>query len=53
MVLVYMWYCVHDIHVVLRACGTMYVHYVVMVLGHVYSLCCIMCMDMCCVIHQV
>ena len=31
MVLVYMWYCVHVVHAVLRACGTMYVHGVVMV----------------------
>jgi len=43
MVLVYMWYCVHDIHAVLRACGTMYVHCVVMVLWHVYSLFFTMC----------
>ena len=43
MVLVHMWYCVHVIHVVLRACGIMCVHHVVMVLWHVYSLCGTLC----------
>jgi len=31
MVLVYMWYYVHVVHVVLCTCGTLYVHYVVVV----------------------
>jgi len=35
MVLVYMWYCVSDVHAVLQACG----HCVVMVSSHAYSLC--------------
>jgi len=44
MVLVYMWYCVHVIHAMLWECNTnMYVHYLVVVLGHVYLLCCTLC----------
>ena len=43
MVLVHVWYYVHVIHVVSRACGIMYVHHVVMIFQHVYSLCSTLC----------
>ena len=38
MVLVYVWYHMHVVDVVLWARGIMYMHHVVMVLQHVYSL---------------
>ena len=42
-VLVYVWYYVHVVHDVLWACGTIYVHCVVVVSSHVYSLFCTLC----------
>ena len=41
--LAYIWDWVHVVHVVVQACSTMYVHCVVTVSWHVYSLCCTLC----------